>query len=60
MIHTLRALSWSVDNAHRWMVAVGGGDIGDALYVAFDERHLDDNYLDGVASAAAAALFSTM
>ena len=34
-------------------------DIGDALYFALDERHRDDNYLDGVASAAAAAL-STM
>ena len=39
----------------------GGGDIGDALYFALDERHCDDNYLDGVASmAAAAALLSNM
>ena len=30
-------------------------DIGDALYFALDKRHLDDNYLDGVASAATAA-----
>ena len=48
-------------DARQWMVAVGGGDIGDALYFAFDEWHRDDNYLDGVASAAAAAaLLSTM
>ena len=38
----------------------GGGDIGDALYFAFDERHRDDNCLDGEASAAASVLLSIM
>ena len=36
-----------------------GGDIRDALF-AINEQHRDDNYLDGVASAAAAAALSTM
>ena len=42
---------------------MGGGDIGNALYFAFDERYRDDTYLDDVASAAAAvaaALLLTM
>ena len=35
-------------------------DIGDALYFFLDKQHRDDSYLDGVASAAAAAAAATM